>query len=84
MKVKGFTITPERPDAERAAAQCREVHQQLVARPRDLHEVQADELRIKRQGADHLFDLTLLSDAELIRLDNLTARVADGDVLAEG
>ena len=35
----------------RAAAQCREVHEQLVQRPRQLGEVQADELRVKRQGA---------------------------------
>jgi transposase-like protein/IS1 family transposase len=36
---------------QRAAAQCRQVHEHLVARPRDLGEVQADELRVKRQGA---------------------------------
>ena len=36
---------------ERAAAQARQVHQQLVEQPRDLREVQADELRVKRQGA---------------------------------
>jgi hypothetical protein len=27
------------------------VHQHLVEQPRDLQEVQADELRVKRQGA---------------------------------
>ena len=36
---------------QRAAAQCRQVHEHLVAHPRDLGEVQADELRVKRQGA---------------------------------
>lgn len=36
---------------QRAAAQCQQVHEQLVAQPRDLREVQADELRVKRQGA---------------------------------
>jgi len=35
----------------RAAAQCRHVHEQLVHQPRALGEVQADELRVKRQGA---------------------------------
>ena len=35
----------------RGAMQCRAVHEQLVVRPRDLREVQADELRVKRQGA---------------------------------
>lgn len=36
---------------QRAAAQCQQVHAHLVAQPRDLREVQADELRVKRQGA---------------------------------
>jgi transposase-like protein len=36
---------------QRAAAQCREVHEHLVHQPRDLREVQADELRVKKQGA---------------------------------
>ncbi len=36
---------------QRAAAQCQQVHQQVVAQPRDLQEVQADELRVKKQGA---------------------------------
>lgn len=36
---------------QRAAAQCQEVQQHLVQQPRDLREVQADELRVKRQGA---------------------------------
>ncbi len=36
---------------ERASAQCQQVHQQLVEKARDLREVQADELRVKRQGA---------------------------------
>ena len=35
----------------RAAAQCQQVQQHLVQQPRDLKEVQADELRVKRQGA---------------------------------
>ncbi len=35
----------------RAAIQCQQVHQHLVEQPRDLQEVQADELRVKRQGA---------------------------------
>ncbi len=35
----------------RAAAQCQQVHEHLVHRPRGLGEVQADELRVKRQGA---------------------------------
>lgn len=35
----------------RAAVQCRQVHEHLVTQPRDLREVQADELRVKRQGA---------------------------------
>jgi transposase-like protein len=35
----------------RAAAQSRQVHEQLVEQPRELGEVQADELRVKRQGA---------------------------------
>ena len=35
----------------RAAAQCQQVHAHLVEQPRDLGEVQADELRVKRQGA---------------------------------
>ena len=35
---------------QRAAAQCQQVHEHLVEQPRDLGEVQADELRIKRQG----------------------------------
>ncbi len=35
---------------QRAAAQCQQVHEQLVEQPRDLGEVQADELRVKRQG----------------------------------
>ena len=36
---------------QRAAAQCQQVHEHLVHQPRDLREVQADELRVKRQGA---------------------------------
>jgi transposase-like protein len=36
---------------QRASAQCQQVHQHLVQQPRDLREVQADELRVKRQGA---------------------------------
>ena len=36
---------------QRAATQCQQVQQHLVQRPRDLREVQADELRVKRQGA---------------------------------
>ena len=36
---------------QRAATQCHQVHEHLVTRPRDLGEVQADELRVKRQGA---------------------------------
>jgi transposase-like protein len=36
---------------QRAAAQCQQVHEHLVAQPRELGEVQADELRVKRQGA---------------------------------
>ncbi len=36
---------------QRASAQCQQVHQHLVEQPRDLREVQADELRVKRQGA---------------------------------
>ncbi len=34
-----------------AGRQCAAVHQQLVCQPRDLGQVQADELRVKRQGA---------------------------------
>ncbi len=33
-----------------AGAQCAAVHRQLVCQPRDLGQVQADELRVKRQG----------------------------------
>jgi transposase-like protein len=36
---------------QRAAEQCQRVHEHLVEQPRDLREVQADELRVKRQGA---------------------------------
>ena len=36
---------------QRAATQCRQVQQRLVQQSRDLGEVQADELRVKRQGA---------------------------------
>lgn len=36
---------------QRAAAQCQQVHQHLVEKARDLREVQADELRVKQQGA---------------------------------
>jgi transposase-like protein len=36
---------------QRAAAQCQQVQEHLVQQPRDLREVQADELRVKRQGA---------------------------------
>lgn len=36
---------------QRAAAQCQQVHEHLVQQPRELGEVQADELRVKRQGA---------------------------------
>ena len=36
---------------QRAAAQCQQVHEHVVAQPRDLGEVQADELRVKRPGA---------------------------------
>ena len=36
---------------QRAAAQCQQVHEHFVQPPRDLGEVQADELRVKRQGA---------------------------------
>ena len=36
---------------QRAAAQCQHVHEHLVRKPRELGEVQADELRVKRQGA---------------------------------
>ena len=35
----------------RAAAHCQQVHEHLVEQPRALGEVQADELRVKRQGA---------------------------------
>jgi transposase-like protein/IS1 family transposase len=36
---------------QRAARQCQQVHERLVQQSRDLGEVQADELRVKRQGA---------------------------------
>ena len=36
---------------QRAAAQCQQVHEHLVEQPRDLGEVQADELRVKQQRA---------------------------------
>ena len=36
---------------QRASAQCQQVHEHLVQKPRELGEVQADELRVKRQGA---------------------------------
>ena len=36
---------------ERAGAQCARLHQHLVQQPRDLGQVQADELRVKRQGS---------------------------------
>lgn len=36
---------------ERAAIQAQQVHQEVVEQARDLREVQADELRVKRQGA---------------------------------
>lgn len=35
---------------ERAGKQCEQVHAHLVQRPRDLGQVQADELRVKKQG----------------------------------
>lgn len=35
---------------QRAATQCQQVHEHLVEQPRELSEVQADELRVKRQG----------------------------------
>ncbi len=35
---------------KRAATQCQQVHEHLVEQPRDLREVQADELRVRRQG----------------------------------
>lgn len=35
---------------ERAGKQCEQVHDHLVQRPRDLGQVQADELRVKKQG----------------------------------
>lgn len=37
--------------SERAAAQCQQMPQHLVQQPHDLGEVQADELRVKSQGA---------------------------------
>ncbi len=36
---------------QRASAQCQQVHEHLAPPPRELGEVQADELRVKRQGA---------------------------------
>jgi len=36
---------------QRASVQCQQVHKHLVQQPRDLGEVQADELRVKKQGA---------------------------------
>ena len=36
---------------QRAAAQCHQVHEHVIEQPRDLGEVQADELRVKQQGA---------------------------------
>ena len=35
---------------ERAGKHCEKVHQHLVERPRDLGQVQADEIRVKKQG----------------------------------
>ena len=35
---------------ERAGEQCERVHQHLVEQPRDLGQVQADEIRVKKQG----------------------------------
>ena len=35
---------------QRAAAQCQQVHEHLVEQPRELGQVQADELRVRRQG----------------------------------
>ena len=35
---------------ERAGKHCEQVHQHLVAQPRDLGHVQADEMRVKQQG----------------------------------
>jgi transposase-like protein len=36
---------------ERAGTHCARLHQQLVVQPRDLGQVQADELRVKQQGS---------------------------------
>ena len=36
---------------KRAGEQCQRVHQHLVAQPRDLGQVQADEIRVKKQGS---------------------------------
>ena len=36
---------------QRAGQHCEQVHQQFVQQPRDLQQIQADELRVKLQGA---------------------------------
>ncbi len=48
--VFGFQARTVRAWIERAGAHCEAVHNEMVVRPRDLGQVQADEIRVKTQG----------------------------------
>jgi hypothetical protein len=47
----GFDARTVADGIARAGEQCRAVHEQVVEQPRALRQVQADELRVKVQGA---------------------------------
>jgi transposase-like protein len=64
-----------------AGVQCEAVHRQLVCQPRDLGQVQADELRVKQQGGIVWVALALMVTTRLW-LGGAVSRRRDGALIA--
>ncbi len=65
---------------ERAGTHCEQVHEHLVQRPRDLGQVQADELRVKKQGGI-VWLATALQVSSRLWLGGVVGVVRDGDLI---
>ena len=63
----------------RAGAQCERVHDALVLQPRDLGQVQADEIRVKRQGGIVWLALALAAPSRLW-LGGVVSAQRDGEL----
>jgi transposase-like protein len=66
---------------ERAGKQCARLHEHLVQRPRDLAQVQADELRVKKQGGILWLAMAIQVSTRLWLGATLSAH-RDGDLIS--